>query len=155
METEVMVACSIDGSFSSSSAHVSGLGDLNMPYFLQLAVKCYICLLEYEEGDSMRIFACNHEFHRTCIDKWLKEKKSITWVVVTLHMLELPKDDAGIKYSLLVQQPLEWHASACWSREIDNICEIMVDGFPDYHMETSNPIDGFPDYHTNSATYGY
>ncbi|TYG59603.1 hypothetical protein ES288_D08G316400v1 [Gossypium darwinii] len=50
METEVMVACSIDGSF-----------------------RCYICLLEYEEGDSMRIFACNHEFHRTCIDKWLKE----------------------------------------------------------------------------------
>ncbi|PPD80714.1 hypothetical protein GOBAR_DD22344 [Gossypium barbadense] len=26
--------------FSSSSAHVSGLGDLNMPYFMQLAVKC-------------------------------------------------------------------------------------------------------------------
>ncbi|MFQ6668896.1 hypothetical protein Gotur_034369 [Gossypium turneri] len=26
--------------FSSSSAHVSGLGDLNMPSFLQLAVKC-------------------------------------------------------------------------------------------------------------------
>ncbi|PPD69452.1 hypothetical protein GOBAR_DD33672 [Gossypium barbadense] len=114
--------------------------------------RCYICLLEYEEGDSMRIFACNHEFHRTCIDKWLKEvHRSITWVVVTLHMLELPKDDAGIKYSLLVQQPLEWHASACRSTEIDNICEIMVDGFPDYHMETSNPIDGFPDYHTNSA----
>ncbi|TYH26583.1 hypothetical protein ES288_A03G263800v1 [Gossypium darwinii] len=29
----------------------------------------------------------------------------------------------------------------CRSKEIDNICEIMVDGFPDYHMETSNPID--------------
>ncbi|KAK8285896.1 hypothetical protein V6Z12_D08G256200 [Gossypium hirsutum] len=40
METEVMVAGSIDGSVSSSSVHVSGLGDLNMPYFLQLAVKC-------------------------------------------------------------------------------------------------------------------
>ncbi|KAB1670605.1 hypothetical protein ES319_1Z153400v1 [Gossypium barbadense] len=29
----------------------------------------------------------------------------------------------------------------CRSKEIDNICEIMVDGFPDYHMETSNPFD--------------
>ncbi|XVE57255.1 hypothetical protein DITRI_Ditri04bG0076900 [Diplodiscus trichospermus] len=35
--------------------------------------QCYICLVEYEEGDSMRILPCNHEFHRTCIDKWLKE----------------------------------------------------------------------------------
>ncbi|KAK8676673.1 hypothetical protein V6N13_142243 [Hibiscus sabdariffa] len=37
------------------------------------AGQCYICLVEYEEGDSMRILPCNHEFHRTCIDKWLKE----------------------------------------------------------------------------------
>ncbi|KAG4138265.1 hypothetical protein ERO13_D07G124401v2 [Gossypium hirsutum] len=36
-------------------------------------IRCYICLLEYEEGDSMRILPCNHEFHRTCIDNWLKE----------------------------------------------------------------------------------
>ncbi|TYH58939.1 uncharacterized protein LOC105791814 [Gossypium raimondii] len=37
------------------------------------AVQCYICLVEYEEGDSIRRLPCNHEFHRTCIDKWLKE----------------------------------------------------------------------------------
>ncbi|KAE8713750.1 hypothetical protein F3Y22_tig00110206pilonHSYRG00418 [Hibiscus syriacus] len=37
------------------------------------AGQCYICLVEYEEGDSMRILPCNHEFHRTCVDKWLKE----------------------------------------------------------------------------------
>ncbi|KAK8626359.1 hypothetical protein V6N13_134008 [Hibiscus sabdariffa] len=37
------------------------------------AGQCYICLVEYEEGDSMRILPCNHEFHRTCIDKWLKD----------------------------------------------------------------------------------
>ncbi|WRX16871.1 zinc finger protein [Theobroma cacao] len=37
------------------------------------AAQCYICLVEYEEGDSMRILPCNHEFHRACIDKWLKE----------------------------------------------------------------------------------
>ncbi|KAK9144094.1 hypothetical protein Sjap_003997 [Stephania japonica] len=37
------------------------------------AAQCYICLVEYEEGDSMRILPCHHEFHRACVDKWLKE----------------------------------------------------------------------------------
>ncbi|XP_077234789.1 uncharacterized protein LOC143876982 isoform X2 [Tasmannia lanceolata] len=35
--------------------------------------QCYICLVEYEDGDCMRILPCHHDFHRTCIDKWLKE----------------------------------------------------------------------------------
>ncbi|KAI4314594.1 hypothetical protein L6164_027484 [Bauhinia variegata] len=37
------------------------------------AAQCYICLVEYENGDSVRVLPCHHEFHRTCIDKWLKE----------------------------------------------------------------------------------
>ncbi|KAI9083956.1 hypothetical protein K1719_034214 [Acacia pycnantha] len=37
------------------------------------AAQCYICLVEYEHGDSMRELPCYHQFHRTCIDKWLKE----------------------------------------------------------------------------------
>ncbi|XP_072963990.1 uncharacterized protein [Typha angustifolia] len=37
------------------------------------AAQCYVCLVEYEEGDRLRILPCNHEFHLTCIDKWLKE----------------------------------------------------------------------------------
>ncbi|KAK9716058.1 hypothetical protein RND81_06G208700 [Saponaria officinalis] len=35
--------------------------------------QCYICLVEYEEGDEMRSLPCHHEFHKKCIDKWLKE----------------------------------------------------------------------------------
>lgn len=41
--------------------------------FGQMLCRCYICLVEYEEGESMRILPCHHEFHRSCIDKWLKE----------------------------------------------------------------------------------
>ncbi|KAH6804468.1 RING/U-box superfamily protein [Perilla frutescens var. frutescens] len=37
------------------------------------AAQCYICLVEYDDGDSMRVLPCHHEFHRACIDKWLKE----------------------------------------------------------------------------------
>ncbi|XP_039056295.1 uncharacterized protein LOC120199191 isoform X1 [Hibiscus syriacus] len=36
-------------------------------------VQCFICLGEYEQGDIIRRLPCTHEFHRTCIDKWLKE----------------------------------------------------------------------------------
>ncbi|XP_046546048.1 probable E3 ubiquitin-protein ligase RHG1A isoform X3 [Haliotis rubra] len=33
---------------------------------------CLICMCDYQEGDSLRILPCCHEFHQPCIDKWLK-----------------------------------------------------------------------------------
>ncbi|KAF9668737.1 hypothetical protein SADUNF_Sadunf14G0034700 [Salix dunnii] len=35
--------------------------------------QCHICLVDYEEGDKIRVLQCSHEFHMSCVDKWLKE----------------------------------------------------------------------------------
>ncbi|KAI9092325.1 hypothetical protein K1719_027825 [Acacia pycnantha] len=73
----------------SSRPSVSSIGSVPAPYevveslpvklYTKLhkhqedAAQCYICLVEYDDGDSMRVLPCHHEFHVTCIDKWLKE----------------------------------------------------------------------------------
>jgi len=36
---------------------------------------CAVCLSEFEWDDILRRLPCGHNFHRTCIDKWLKRNK--------------------------------------------------------------------------------
>lgn len=46
---------------------------------------CAICLLEYQEGDKIRVFPCDHEFHKDCIDSWLENSSSCPTCRHSLH----------------------------------------------------------------------
>mmetsp|Transcript_19503 Transcript_19503/g.31964 ORF Transcript_19503/g.31964 Transcript_19503/m.31964 type:complete len:366 (+) Transcript_19503:90-1187(+) len=33
--------------------------------------ECTICAEQYEEGDALRVLKCRHEFHLSCLDRWV------------------------------------------------------------------------------------
>lgn len=38
--------------------------------------KCIICIVEYEDQETIRKLPCSHLFHHDCIDTWLVQKNS-------------------------------------------------------------------------------
>jgi len=55
---------------------------------------CAVCISEFEWGDMMRQLPCAHNFHRACIDKWLKRNKVCP---LCLQDIELPPAQAKDK----------------------------------------------------------
>ena len=45
--------------------------------FINQFLRCSICLLDYEEDESIRFLPCCHKFHAKCIDTWLLNKNSL------------------------------------------------------------------------------
>lgn len=38
--------------------------------------RCVVCLMDFEEKQSVRVLPCLHEYHSKCIDKWLKSNRT-------------------------------------------------------------------------------
>ena len=38
--------------------------------------RCAICLEDYKPRDVIRQLYCNHEFHKSCVDPWLYDKRT-------------------------------------------------------------------------------
>merc|ERR1719440_1675962 len=35
--------------------------------------QCSVCLMDFDQGDSLRTLECTHRFHMACIDQWLAQ----------------------------------------------------------------------------------
>ncbi|MES1910373.1 MAG: hypothetical protein MHM6MM_002979 [Cercozoa sp. M6MM] len=44
--------------------------------FLREQADCQICKCAYETGDVLRTLPCMHAYHRSCADRWLRQKKT-------------------------------------------------------------------------------
>jgi hypothetical protein len=57
-----------DSELASTVASDNGKEDLENDCSLDV---CGVCLLDFDDGDELRVLTCRHYFHRDCIDQWL------------------------------------------------------------------------------------
>jgi len=48
---------------------------------------CAVCLSDFHEGEMLRRLPCNHSFHTSCVDKWLKQNKRCPLCVQDVEVL--------------------------------------------------------------------
>lgn len=58
---------------------------------------CAICLEEFETGQQVRLLACSHLYHRTCIDPWL-QSSSNSCPLCKREVPNLPPPPAQLHY---------------------------------------------------------
>jgi len=44
---------------------------------------CGVCLVDFVNGDELRLLPCGHRFHRECIDHWLLQSSTVCPVCKT------------------------------------------------------------------------
>jgi hypothetical protein len=49
---------------------------------------CAVCLVDYEQGDLLRSLPCNHRFHQTCIDTWLRQRCVCPLCMQDIHQVK-------------------------------------------------------------------
>lgn len=54
---------------------------------------CAVCLNDFEENDLLRRLPCNHSFHVTCVDKWLKQNKNCPLCVQDVEVMSQQQAD--------------------------------------------------------------
>ena len=55
--------------------------------------ECRICLSPFESNETLRTLPCLHQFHRACIDKWIKVCKITRCVnlMFVIHCITPPR----------------------------------------------------------------
>ncbi|GFS05597.1 RING finger protein 44 [Elysia marginata] len=61
-----------DSAASKNESNSAGAGATGGTSPLSDQLQCHICLSDYESGDLKRLLPCGHDFHKDCVDTWLK-----------------------------------------------------------------------------------
>lgn len=105
-------------------------------------VECYICLVDFEVGDSYRkVMACKHIFHEDCLKAWLNKERSCPVCKTNLSWACLAKIDhyeiSAMGYSL---------GEVVEEGEVIGIDLTQVDQNQVIGSEVKNETDGSKDY---------
>ena len=52
-------------------------------------IDCNICLVDFEDGDMVKILQCLHTYHQKCIDEWLAKKSVCPDCKFNLRILDI------------------------------------------------------------------
>lgn len=65
-----------EASLGEQSAGETGNGLMTAEDAETTGDMCAICISDYNVGDELRVLPCNHTFHTSCVDIWLKQSKA-------------------------------------------------------------------------------